>query len=283
MLYQPLKRLLRMPGRFSEMSGSTDRIFTFLDYEVEQSGDQYSLGSTEPLLKITNLTFRYQPDAEPALRDISMTIDTGQSVALVGYSGAGKSSLIKLIPYLYRPETGDISLAGLSLRDWNLKKLREQMSLVPQDSFFFCGTVRDNMLIAHPTASDAEIREAMKLAHVDFVRDLDDIVQERGNNYSGGQKQRLGLARAFLRDTPIIILDEPSSSLDSHSESLIKKSLHDLIGKKTIILVTHKFDLIREFDNIICFEEGRIVETGTHDELCQRGGYYHSLIHSADR
>jgi ABC-type multidrug transport system fused ATPase/permease subunit len=200
---------------------------------------------------------------ENVLKNINLQINDGDQIALIGSSGSGKSTLIKLIPRLYEVNSGEILLNGQNIKQISLQTLRELIAFVPQDPFLFSGSLRENLLIAKPNATDQELQKSLSLAKVDFLDlipgGLDGQISERGQSLSGGQRQRLGIARAFLKNSPLLILDEPTSSLDKQSEDLINQSLQELMKNKTVILVTHKTDSIKHFSRIIEMSNGIII------------------------
>lgn len=279
LLYQPVRRLLRISGPLYSLLGGMQRVFALLSLPSPVSGTYYD--DHISTIKFDNVSFGYDPN-KPVLKNINFTIEPNELIALVGYSGAGKSTIIKLIPHLYQPDSGQILVNDTNIGDWDINKLRNLISFVPQDPFLFSGTVRENLLLAKPNATDSEIFAALESANVDFIDSLDAPLSERAGNLSGGQKQRLGIARAFLRNTPLIIFDEPSSALDSHSEKLIQTSIIKLMENKTVILITHKLQLVQNFQKIICFKDGEIAEIGNHQELMTHKSYYYSLVNSTE-
>ncbi len=234
-------------------------------------------------LVFENVTFNYGEVARPALHDVSLRIEAGQTVALVGSSGAGKTTMAHLILRFWDPGAGRISLGGHDLRDYRLDDLRRQVALVAQDTYLFNSTLGENIAIAKPEATGAEMAEAVRRAALsDFVANLpqglDTPVGERGTALSGGQRQRVAIARAFLRDAPVLVLDEATSNLDAESEKLVHKALRDLMAQRTTIVIAHRLSTVRGADKILVMDEGRAIETGTHSELLARGGAYARLI-----
>jgi ABC-type multidrug transport system fused ATPase/permease subunit len=218
----------------------------------------------------------------PILNGLSFTIEPGQVLAVVGHTGAGKSTIAQLIPRLYDPNEGQILIDGYDIRDFTLESLRAQMSMVLQEAVLFTGSILENIAYGRPDATGLEIIEAAKDANADeFVSKFQDgyytILTERGSNLSGGQRQRLSIARAFIRDTPILILDEPSTGLDAQSTELVLHALRKLMKGKTTIIISHELNLIRSADKIIVIKEGQIEQMGTHDELIRAGGLYANL------
>ncbi len=286
LLYQPARRVLQVMGKISRLLGGSYRILELLDTPSEASGTKTSLPiilDKESFIEFKNLEFHYNKKIK-VLKNINLSIKQGEKVAFVGPSGAGKSTIIKLIPKFFDPVEGDISVEGISIFDWDLKELRDKISFVHQDTMLFTGSLKENLLIAKPSATDEEINKALEMAKVDFLHliknGINAEMSERGNNLSGGQRQRIGLARAFLKNSPILILDEPTSSLDMQSEELIQKSIVELIQNRTVIMVTHKLSLIKDFDKIVCFKHGEIIESGTHQELLANNNYYAELLKS---
>lgn len=232
-------------------------------------------------LRYANVTFGYDP-ARPVLRDLNLTVRAGETVALVGPSGAGKTTICALLPRFYEVTKGGITIDGIDLRDMTLSSLRRQIGIVQQDVFLFAGTIRENIAYGRLGATDAEIREAARRARLAEVIDalpegLDTPVGERGVKLSGGQKQRLAIARIFLKNPPILILDEATSALDTATELAIQQSLAELAQGRTTLVIAHRLATIRNADRIVVVTEQGIAEQGTHGELLAAGGVYHGL------
>jgi len=228
------------------------------------------------------VSFGYDRAEAPALADVSFTIAEGQRVALVGPSGAGKSTIVSLLLRFFDPQKGAIRIGGVALTDMSLADLRAQIAVVSQDTFLFHGTIADNLLIAKPVATDAELRSAAKAAYIDdFIMGLPDgyatSVGEKGARLSGGQRQRLAIARALLKDAPILVLDEATSNVDPASEQEIQKALDHLLTKRTTLVIAHRLSTIRNADRILVLQNGAVVERGTHEELVGQGGLYTKL------
>ncbi len=216
------------------------------------------------------------------MQNINLEIPKGQMIALVGESGGGKSSLIKLIQRLHDPTTGAIFWDSTDLRDAKLSTLKHQIALVTQETVLFNDTIRYNISYGNPNATDAEVREAARIAFArDFIEELpngyDTIVGERGTFLSGGQRQRIAIARAVLVNAPVLILDEATSALDAESERLVQKALANLMENKTSIVIAHRLSTVRRADKIVVMERGEIIQTGTHAELLEKGGVYKKL------
>jgi ATP-binding cassette subfamily B protein/subfamily B ATP-binding cassette protein MsbA len=232
-------------------------------------------------VRFENVTFGYEPGC-PVLKDINIEVFPGETVALVGSTGAGKSTLVSLIPRFFDPWQGRVTLDGEDLRDIRLSSLRAQVSLVLQEPFLLPLTVLENIAYGRPGASREEIVSSAVAANADeFIRRLpsgyDTVIGERGATLSGGEKQRLAMARALLKDAPILILDEPTSALDAQTESLLLEALERLMKGRTTFIIAHRLSTVRRVDRIFVIDGGRIVETGTHESLLAAGGPYHRL------
>ena len=229
-----------------------------------------------------NVTFSYT-GKEDVLKDVSFMIRPGSKTAVVGRSGSGKSTIVSLLMRFYDPGEGRITINGKDMRDYSLTYLQSRMSAVFQDTFLFYGTVADNIRMSRPDAADEEVRTAAKLARADeFISRLpqgyETIVGERGLTLSGGERQRISIARAILKDSPILVLDEATASVDAESEKMIQTAIDEMSGKKTSIIVAHRLSTVRNADNIIVIENGTVAEQGTHDELIAKNGIYRELI-----
>jgi len=249
--------------------------------DVQEKPDARPLPRIEGRVALRNVSFRY-PEGEIVLKDVDLEIRPGEMVALVGSSGAGKTSLANLIMRFYDPTDGTVEVDGYGVRDVTLHSLRSQIGLVPQDTILFGGTIKDNILYGRFDASDEEVVAAAKAANAhEFIvalpRGYDSDVAERGVKLSGGQRQRIAIARAVLKDPRILILDEATSSLDAESEALVQEALHRLMQGRTTLVIAHRLSTIRRADRILVLAEGRIVEEGTHDQLLPTGGVYSRL------
>jgi len=290
MLYAPLNRLTELNVMLANSRSAMERIFEVLDTQptvTDRVGAaDLPVGPKEVVLD--NVTFGYE-GAAPVLNNVSLRIPAGSVTALVGQSGAGKTTVAKLIPRFYDVTGGALLVGGLDVRDVKFKSLRNQISVVPQEPFLFSGTVDENIRYGRLRATELEVMNAAKAAYAhDFIMALPQGYQteigERGIMLSGGQKQRLALARAFIKDAPVLILDEATSSLDSASEQAIQDALKKLMQGRTTVIIAHRLSTVREADQIAVFEQGRIVQVGRHDELVtQRDGLYCRLYETQFR
>jgi ATP-binding cassette, subfamily B, bacterial MsbA len=274
-LAQPLNAITNIVLQYKKMAASAARVFEIFDEEEEDDTAQLPpLPPIQGKIEFRGVTFFYQPD-KPVLRDLSLTIEAGETLAIVGASGCGKTTLVNLIARLYHARQGSILIDGHDIETVSLASLREQIGYVTQETFLFPGTARENILYGRPEAGGAEIMEAARLAFADeFIDRLPKKYQsrvgERGQLLSGGQKQRLALARVFLRRPRVLILDEATSALDAESERLIQKALDGVLKRQTTIIIAHRLSTIRKADRIIVLDDGRIAESGTHAELMAR-------------
>ena len=246
--------------------------------EIVDAPDAVDLKDVKGDIAYKNVSFYYN-SGEPVLTDVSFTIPHGRSVALVGPSGGGKTTICSLLPRFYDVSEGAVTIDGKDIRHVTLKSLRSSIGLVQQDVYLFGGTIRENIAYGKPEATDEEIIEAAKKANIhDFIMELPDgydtFVGERGARLSGGQKQRISIARVFLKNPPILILDEATSALDNESERHIQKSLEELSKNRTTVTIAHRLSTIRNADEIIVINEQNISERGTHSDLLAKGGLY---------
>ena len=282
-MYKPMQELSKMTDAYSKATVGYERIRELLDTTGEVL-DKRGAKNAPPLkgdLEFRNVSFHYQPD-QPILKDVSFHIRPGQVAAFVGPTGAGKSTIASLIPRFYDPVSGDIFLDGLNIRDLRQKSLRQQISFVLQETVLFHVPIWQNIAYGKPEASREEILKAAELANAhEFIEKMPEgyntMVGERGVTLSGGQRQRIAIARAVIRNSPILIMDEPSSGLDAGSEKLVFDALDKLMEGKTAIIIAHRLATIRHADVIYVLKDGAIVEQGTHEELCALGGEYSEL------
>ena len=247
--------------------------------EIVDAEDAEPLENIKGHVRYEHVSFHYNDDDSLVLDDVSFDIQAGKSIALVGASGSGKTTICSLLPRFYDVSEGRITIDGKDVRKLTLQSLREQIGLVQQDVYLFCGSIRENIAYGRPDASMEEIIEAAKKANIhEFIMELPDgyetFVGERGTRLSGGQKQRISIARVFLKNPPILILDEATSALDNESERFIQQSLEELAKDRTTITIAHRLSTIRNADEILVVAENGIVECGTHDELLEKGGIY---------
>ncbi|TAE88907.1 MAG: ABC transporter ATP-binding protein [Verrucomicrobia bacterium] len=283
MCYDPIKKLGEIHNRFKQGEASLDRLEVILKAEegVVDPPNPVRIDGVRGQLSFRDVSFAYGD--HPALHRVTLEVPAGQVVALVGPSGAGKTTFASMVPRFYDPSVGSIALDGVDLRDLRLKDLRDHITIVPQEAILFSGTIAENIRLGRMEASDAEVREAARQANADeFILGLpaayDTEVGERGAQLSGGQKQRISIARAFLKNAPVLILDEATSALDSESESKIQEELGRLAKGRTTFLIAHRFSTIRVADRILVFENGRIVGDGTFEELEQNHELFRSLL-----
>ncbi|UMT80020.1 SAV1866 family putative multidrug efflux ABC transporter [Staphylococcus roterodami] len=284
LLFGPLRRLVASFTTLTQSFASMDRVFQLIDedYDIKNGIGAQPIEIKQGRIDIDHVSFQYNDNEAPILKDINLSIEKGETVAFVGMSGGGKSTLINLIPRFYDVTEGQILIDGHNIKDFLTGSLRNQIGLVQQDNILFSDTVKENILLGRPTATDAEVVEAAKMANAhDFIMNLpngyDTEVGERGVKLSGGQKQRLSIARIFLNDPPILILDEATSALDLVSESIIQDALEVLSKDRTTLIVAHRLSTITHADKIVVIENGHIVETGTHRELIAKQGAYEHL------
>jgi len=284
-LYQPLEQLNHVNNIFQSAKASSERIFEVLDMAPEVEDRKSSLVFPRKLngdVEFKNVSFKYDEKDEPVLSGVSFEAKEGESFAIVGPSGSGKTTLISLIPRFYDIKDGEILIDGRNINEYRLNYLRRQIGIVLQEPFLFNGTVADNISFGKMNASEEEIVEVAKAARVhSFISQLPDgydtEVGEQGNQLSGGQRQRIAIARALLKNPPILILDEATSAVDSETEKLIQEALERLMEGRTSFVIAHRLSTIRKAKNIIVLQKGKIVETGKHRELLDRGGLYFHL------
>lgn len=284
LLFGPLRRLVASFTTLTQSFASMNRVFQLIDedYDIKNGVGAQPIEIKQGRIDIDHVSFQYNDNEAPILKDINLSIEKGETVAFVGMSGGGKSTLINLIPRFYDVTSGQILIDGHNIKDFLTGSLRNQIGLVQQDNILFSDTVKENILLGRPTTTDEEVVEAAKMANAhDFIMNLpqgyDTEVGERGVKLSGGQKQRLSIARIFLNNPPILILDEATSALDLESESIIQEALDVLSKDRTTLIVAHRLSTITHADKIVVIENGHIVETGTHRELIAKQGAYEHL------
>ncbi|AST90281.1 multidrug ABC transporter ATP-binding protein [Sutcliffiella cohnii] len=283
-LYNPLRRLINSSTTLTQSLASMDRVFEFVDekYDITDKDNAKNIHSVKGDVSISNVSFRYEEENESILKNVSLEVKQGETIALVGMSGGGKSTLVSLLPRFYDVTEGSIRLDGVDIRDVKVQQLRQNIGMVLQDSILFSDSVRENIALGKPDATKEEIIAAAKAANAhEFIMNLQDgyetKVGERGVKLSGGQKQRVAIARVFLKNPPILILDEATSALDLESEHLIQESLERLAADRTTFIVAHRLSTITHANRIVLLEHGEIVEIGSHEELMRKKGHYYEL------
>ncbi|MGB8909278.1 MAG: ABC transporter ATP-binding protein [Candidatus Cybelea sp.] len=283
-LMNPMNRVAAFFGDISKAVVGAGRVFELLDLpiEVRDPPGAVALTAVRGQIEYRNVTFRYKPTEPPALRDVNATIEAGEIVAFVGPSGAGKTTIVNLVPRFYAPQEGSVLLDGIDIGHARLSDLRKAIAIVPQDVQLFRGSILENIRYGRIEATDAEVRAAARDANVEeYVQGFPDgyttQVGERGIRLSGGERQRIAIARAVLRDPRILILDEATSALDSHSEAMIEQALDRLLPGRTTLIIAHRLSTVRRAHRVVFIEAGRVVEIGSHDELLAKGGAYARL------
>jgi ABC-type multidrug transport system fused ATPase/permease subunit len=286
MLYQPLESLTYTAWAMEGATAGAKRCFEVMDSQddVRDSPNAVDISSAKGAIAFRAADFGYA-ESRIVLRDINLSIAPNQIVGLVGGTGAGKSTLLSLVPRFYDPTTGSVMLDGRDVREITKKSLRAQIAIVLQDTLLFSTTVRENIAYGRPDATEEEIIEAARRAQADeFIRQMpqeySSLVGERGGHLSVGQRQRIGIARAFLKNAPILLLDEPTSALDPSTEAAIMETIKELMRGRTTLIATHRLATIHNLDQIIVLEHGRIIEQGRGPELLTRGGVYAKLYTS---
>lgn len=281
--FRPLTRLMDSLSLFQDGVVSSSRILTVMDNEeyVPEQDDDPEAQITDGKIEFKNVSFSYD-DENYVLKDISFTVNPGETIALVGHTGSGKSSIINVLMRFYDFQKGDVLIDGQSIRSFPMRELRQRIGLVLQDSFLFYGTIKDNIRLMNEAITDREIIEAARFVQADqFIEELpgqyDARVVERGASFSSGQKQLISFASTIVRDPKILILDEATANIDTETESLIQEGLERMRQGRTTVAIAHRLSTIRDADQILVLDKGHIVERGTHDELIERGGTYRDM------
>lgn len=284
---QPIRRLTEFAQQYQDGMTGFERFMEIMNIESDIVDNQNAidLKDVKGEIEFENVSFSYSNGKKTVLSGVNLNIDAGKTVAIVGPSGAGKTTLCHLIPRFYEIDEGQISIDGISIKDIKLKSLRKNIGLVQQDVFLFTGTIKDNILYGNPDATEEEIAEAAKRASIhDFIETLpngyDTYIGEKGVMLSGGQKQRISIARVFLKNPPVLILDEATSSLDNQTEIAIQKSLEELSHGRTTLIIAHRLSTIKNADEIVVLSSEGIEESGKHEELLERNGIYSELYKS---
>jgi ABC-type multidrug transport system fused ATPase/permease subunit len=283
--FKPVQDLATMTNTIAQTAVGVERVRAILEANdvIEERPDAREPQPLKGDIKFENVAFAYNQDA-PVLTDVNFEIKAGQMVGVVGPTGGGKSTIVSMIPRFYDPSAGKVSVDGVDIRDYKIHGLRNQIAYVLQETVLFRGTVADNIAYGRGSATRDQVVEAAKLANADeFIAKMphgyDTMVGDRGDTLSGGQRQRIGIARAIIRNNPILILDEPTAALDTESEQLVMEALERLMKGRTVITIAHRLSTIRNSDKIVVLKGGVVAEEGTHDELIARGGVYAELYH----
>ncbi|MEA1967785.1 MAG: ABC transporter ATP-binding protein [Thermodesulfobacteriota bacterium] len=284
MLYGPIKKISKLNNVVQEGMAAVTRIFDIIEKKskILEPENSFTLKGSSFNVKFENVEFAYDPEEKPALKDINLNVESGEVLALVGMSGGGKTSLVNLVPRFYDISQGKIFIGDRDIREFSLRSLRENISIVTQEPILFNESVRDNIRYGKMDALDDEIKAAAKAAFahdfiISFPKGYDTVIGELGNRLSGGEKQRMCIARALIKNAPILILDEATSALDAEAESVVQKALANLMKGRTTFIIAHRLSTINHADRIVFLKNGRIIEQGTHDQLMAEKNEYFKL------
>ena len=284
LLYKPVKTLGNTLTNIQNIFVAMGRVFELFDLKpvITNRKDALTMKGLNDKIEFKNVCFEYTSE-HPVLKNLNLTVNKNETLAIVGNSGGGKSTLVNLIPRFYDIKSGSITFDGIDIRDFSVQSLRHNIAMVFQDNFLFSGTIRDNIMMGNPNATEEELSKAIESAHLeemiaDLPEGLDTLLGERGLTLSGGQRQRVAIARAMIKNTPIVILDEATSALDNKSEAVVQKALDNLIKNKTVFVIAHRLSTIQNADKIAVINEGELVELGKHEELMSiEHGQYRAL------
>lgn len=284
LMLTPIKRIGSANNNLQQARAAAERLFYLLDQEVE-AGGKIELPSFEKEIAYTNVSFYYPNTKKKVLDNVSFRVEKGEIIAIVGRSGAGKTTILDMLPRFYKPTGGNITIDGIDINDLTLESLRRNIGIVSQDVILFNESVRENIIFGKLDAAEKDVIDAARSAYAhDFIQEMPDgydtIIGEKGVRLSGGQKQRISIARAVLKNPPILILDEATSSLDTASELIVQKALNNLMEGRTTFVIAHRLSTVRMADRILVLDKARIVESGTHEELLRNGGIYKTLYMS---
>ncbi len=287
MLYTPIKSIGKNYNAMQVSFLAIERVVEILETEptITDKPDAKKLNGVHKSIQFHHVDFEYN-EGVPVLKDINLNVKSGSTIALVGNSGGGKTTIVNLIPRFYDVKNGSITIDGTDIRDFSLKSLRDNIAVVFQDNFLFSGTIRDNILLGKEDASEEEIAKAVKMACLDeFITELKDgldtKIGERGSLLSGGQRQRLAIARAFIKNAPVVILDEATSALDNKAEAVVQRAIDNLMQDRTVFVIAHRLSTVQNADTIVVINDGEIVEQGTHEQLLNiENGAYKALYNA---